>query len=43
MPEIEDSLRHHWEKVHTRSRQKYNNNVLEHSDFVYDTEPIDWE
>jgi putative protein-disulfide isomerase len=39
MAEIGGVLRHHWEEVKARSGQKFGFGVLEHSDFVYDTEP----
>jgi putative protein-disulfide isomerase len=39
MAEIGDFLRHHWEEVQLRSGQKFGYDALEHSDFVYDTEP----
>ena len=39
MAEIGGFLRQHWEEVQARSGQKFTYGILEHSEFLYDTEP----
>lgn len=37
--DMRESLKHHWDEVHARSGQEFSHDILEQTDFVYDTEP----
>ena len=37
--QMKDFLKEHWQQVHSRSSQSFNYGILDHPQFIYDTEP----